>query len=160
MKLIAISPSYRSLFYWRTDNFWLDFFAKKETNLYFVTPSKEVEPGLVFYHGYSTIINAKHIGKDCQIWHNVTIGKKSTAPINDKPTIGDNCSICTGAIVVGDISIGNNTIIGANATVVKDVPENCVVVNQAVYSTPPFQTSDVYFLVNACAPFRRQNNRQ
>ena len=28
------------------------------------------------------------------------------------------------------------------------------------YSTPPFQTSDVYFLVNACAPFRRQNNRQ
>ena len=44
------------------------------------------------------------------------------------PTIGDHVIIFPGAKVIGKIHIGNNVIIGANATVINDVPDNCVVV--------------------------------
>jgi serine O-acetyltransferase len=46
------------------------------------------------------------------------------------PIIGDNCYIGAGAKIIGRVSVGNNVRIGANAVVVKDVPDNCVVVNQ------------------------------
>lgn len=54
--------------------------------------------------------------------HLVTIGNNS-----GYPTILDNVRIHPGAVVVGNITIGNNVIIGANATVYKDVPDNCTV---------------------------------
>lgn len=37
-----------------------------------------IEGGLFLNHAHSTIINASHIGRNCQVWHNVTIGKKFT----------------------------------------------------------------------------------
>ena len=43
------------------------------------------------------------------------------------PKVGDNVVICTGAKLIGNITIGNNVIIGAGAVVVKDVPDNAVV---------------------------------
>lgn len=51
----------------------------------------------------------------------------------DAPTILDNVSIKAGAKVLGKITIGNNVIIGANAVVVKDVPDNCTVVGVPAY---------------------------
>ncbi len=56
---------------------------------------------------------------------NVTIGGKSRW--YEVPIIGDNVDISTGAKILGPVRIGNNVIIGANAVVVKDVPDNCVV---------------------------------
>lgn len=132
LSLISGNYAYRSLFYWRTDSDWLKFFARGEVNLSFVTPSDKVGKGLMIWHGYSTIINAASIGENFQIWHNVTIGKKYTSNIPDKPIIGNNVSVCTGAVCLGNISIGDNSIIAANATVVKDVPVNSLVVSQPV----------------------------
>lgn len=114
-------PEYRSLVYHRTGCRWLRHFAKGQTNLYFHTPSHKIGKGLVIWHGYSTVINAESIGEDCSIWHNATIGKKTILPICDKPVIGNNVSICTGAIVLGNIKIENNCTIGAGSVVVDDV---------------------------------------
>lgn len=55
----------------------------------------------------------------------VTIGNKNTE--DDCPIIGDNCDIGAGAKIIGAIHIGNNVTIGANAVVVKDIPDNCIV---------------------------------
>ena len=44
-----------------------------------------------------------------------------------KPKILNNVTICCGAKVLGGITIGNNAVIGANAVVVKDVPDNAIV---------------------------------
>lgn len=44
------------------------------------------------------------------------------------PTIGNNVTICTGAVVLGPIHVGDSSIIGANAAIVKDVPANSVIV--------------------------------
>ncbi len=121
LTLMTKFPEYRSLVYHRTGCGWLRHFGKGQTNLYFHTPSNRIGKGLLIWHGYSTVINADSIGENCSIWHNVTIGKKSVMPINDKPVIGNNCSICTGAIVIGGINIADGVIIGAGSTVVDSI---------------------------------------
>jgi serine O-acetyltransferase len=65
------------------------------------------------------------MGKNCQVWHNVTIGRAK--PKQGRPIIGDNVNICAGAIVIGEIQIGNNVTIGAGSVVVRSIPDNCVV---------------------------------
>lgn len=129
--LLNSLPEYRSLFYFRTGAYHLQFLAKGQTNLHFYVDEKEVEPGLMIWHGFSTVINANHIGRDFQVWHNVTIGKKTSLQVDDRPTIGNNVRISAGSIAVGDIKIADNSVIGAGAVVTKDVPEpGTVVVSQ------------------------------
>jgi len=75
-------------------------------------------------HGFSIICVAKEIGENCSIFQQVTIEYTRKGC----PTIGNNVSIYAGAKVLGNINIGDNAVIGANAVVVKDVPANAVVV--------------------------------
>lgn len=82
--------------------------------------------GFMIFHGVSTIIFARAIGKNCSVWQQVTIGRGGAD--GGTPTIGDNVLIFSGAKVLGNIKIGNNVKIGANAVVIKDIPENCTVV--------------------------------
>lgn len=92
-------------------------------NLYINCP--DIEEGLFIEHGFSTIISCRHIGKNCWINQQVTIG------FSDKihsPFIGNNVNIKAGAKVIGDVIIGDDVIIGANAVVVKDVPSHSIVV--------------------------------
>lgn len=124
IQLFMAFPEYRSLFYHRTGKHYLRHLAQGQTNLYFHTPSNKIGKGFVIWHGYSTVINAKCIGEDCQVWHNVTIGKKSTYEFNDRPTIGNRVKICTGSIVVGDIRVADDVVIGAGTVVVDSVDDN------------------------------------
>ncbi len=119
--LLMAFPEYRSLLYLRTHKNFLRHFAAGQTNLYFHTPSENIGKGLVIWHGYSTVINAKEVGENVQIWHNVTIGKKTTGQIDDRPIIGNGVSICTGSVVIGDIHIADNVIIGAGTVVVDTI---------------------------------------
>lgn len=81
-------------------------------------------------HASSIIIHKKAtFGDDVGIMHEVTIGSSGTY---DAPKIGNGVFIAAGAKVVGDITIGDNCSIGANAVVVKDIPPNSLVVPQAV----------------------------
>lgn len=131
MMLLVTFPEYRSLFIFRTEQYWLKYFAKGQTNLYFHMRPDDIGKGLMIWHGYSTVLNAKRIGENFQIWQNVTIGKKTTRDIDDRPTIGDNVLVCTGAVVIGEITVGNNAIIGANATVIKNIPASATAVGVA-----------------------------
>lgn len=120
---------FRNLFYFRyPKSRFLSLLYPGISHLDFFMKPSDIEGGMMIWHGFSTVVNARHIGKNFQLWQNVIIGKKTTEPIDDKPWIGDNVKICGGAIVVGRISIGNNVTIGAGAVVTKDVPDNCVVV--------------------------------
>lgn len=64
----------------------------------------------------------KKIGRHCFINQQVTIGYKG----DKAPEIGDNVQITCGAKVLGGVKIGNNVTIGANAVVVKDIPDNAL----------------------------------
>jgi len=100
----------------------------------YLPDNKKLKEGNVkFPHPMGIVISKNaQLGKNCIIYQNVTIGAKSrelgTLGKSQVPEIGDNCIIYAGACIVGGITIGNNVQIGANAVVVKDVPDNCVVV--------------------------------
>lgn len=79
---------------------------------------------MVIQHGFSTIIAAEKMGRNCKVYQQVTIGYSHELRA---PVIGDNVEVCCGAKVIGGITIGDNVLIGANAVVVKDVPSNSVV---------------------------------
>ena len=88
----------------------------------YITTDK-IGGGLFIQHGFSTYIAAESIGENCWINQQVTIGFKddSRAPI-----IEDHVTITCGAKVLGPITVGANSIIGANAVVVKDVEPGAV----------------------------------
>lgn len=90
-------------------------------SLYLCT--REIGGGLFIQHGFATIVSAKKIGKNCWINQQVTIGYKG----NDCPIIKDGVKIHCGAKILGDITMDNNSVAGANAVVIKDVPENAIV---------------------------------
>ncbi|MBO4856166.1 MAG: serine acetyltransferase [Bacilli bacterium] len=75
-------------------------------------------------HPLSIVIGDKAILRDnVKIYHCVTIGQKD----NNYPVIGNNVTIFPHSIIIGGITIGDNSIIGAGSVVLKDVPPNSVV---------------------------------
>jgi serine O-acetyltransferase len=84
----------------------------------------QIGGGMSSYHGFATIIIARHIGQDCLFAQQVTVGYDDRG---DSPIIGDRVRIGAGAIVIGPITIGDDAVIGAGAVVVKDVPAGAVV---------------------------------
>lgn len=129
---------YRNLFYFRIKRDYLLFsrvlleianLIYRPRNTLFIR-ADNIGEGLFIQHGYSTGIGGRSIGKSCWINQLVVIGFSDSGKA---PIIGDNVHIAAGAKVIGDISIGDNSIIGANAVVVKDVPPNCTVVGVPAY---------------------------
>ena len=79
------------------------------------------------YGGLGIVIHPKAaIGSNVRIGTGVTIGGNNGK--YGAPIIHDNCLIATGAKVLGPVTIGTGSIIGANAVVIKDVPPNTVYV--------------------------------
>lgn len=76
------------------------------------------------YGGLGVVIHGRAvIGNNVLIAQNVTIAGKN----NETPIIGSNVYIGAGAKILGGIRIGDGSIVGANAVVVKDVPTSCMV---------------------------------
>jgi serine O-acetyltransferase len=87
--------------------------------------------GVYFPHTIGTVIGATTIGENAVIFQGVTLGSKAIDigyHENERPSIGDNVTIGSGAKVLGGIVIGNNVSIGANAVVTKDLPDNVIAV--------------------------------
>lgn len=78
------------------------------------------------YKGMGVVIHTNAvIGENCLIAQQVTIGGKTG--YTEVPVIGNNVYISTGAKIIGPVKVGDNAVIGANAVVIHDVPENCTV---------------------------------
>lgn len=79
---------------------------------------------LILPHPYAVVINSHAtIGRDCVIYQSVTIGSDRHGNV---PTIGDRVTIYSGSVIVGKVSIGNDSIIGANSFVNSDVPKDSI----------------------------------
>lgn len=128
--LMTFVREYRNLYYYRIGYISaLIIFLCRPVNTLFIK-TQNIGPGLFIQHGFSTIIAAESIGEDCWINQQVTIGFSNKT---DHPTLGDNVTVCAGAKVVGKVFIGDNSIVGANAVVVKTIPANCTVVGVPAY---------------------------
>ncbi len=125
-EILSCKPEFRNLLIYRNNHRpifrrWIALWYRPLETLYIETP--KIEGGLYIQHGFATMIAAKYIGENCWINQQVTIGYNGQG---DPPVIGNNVMITCGAKVLGDIVIGDNAVIGANAVVVKNVESGAI----------------------------------
>ena len=142
LEVILLYPGPRSIFFHRIAHFFyqirLFFIARFIADISRTLTGIEIHPGaqigkrLVIDHGVGCVIGETAvIGDDCIIFHGVTLGGLKFDPIKRHPTIGHRVLIGTGAKILGPIHIGDESKIGANAVVIKDVPPKAVIVAPA-----------------------------
>lgn len=104
------------------------YFRRKNqlgNKLGFKIPRNCFGPGLTIYHHGNIIVNeTARIGANCRLHGNNCIGNKGNT--DSAPVIGDNLDLGFGACVIGDVALGDNVTIGANAVVVKSFPDGNV----------------------------------
>ena len=95
----------------------------------------EIHPGATlgnnFFidHGMGVVIGETAVvGDNVTLYHGVTLGGTSSQKVKRHPTLEDNVVVGAGAKVLGAITIGKGSRIGANAVVVKSTPPNSVIV--------------------------------
>jgi len=94
-----------------------------------IHPAAKIGKRFFIDHGMGVVIGeTTEIGEDVTLYHGVTLGGTSLKKGKRHPTIGNHVVIGAGAKILGAITVGDNSRIGANAVVVKDVPPNSVVV--------------------------------
>jgi serine O-acetyltransferase len=94
-----------------------------------IHPGAVVGRGLFIDHGMGVVIGeTTEIGDDVTLYHGVTLGGTSLAKKKRHPTLEDRVVVGAGAKILGAITIGHDSRIGANAVVVKPVPANAIVV--------------------------------
>lgn len=121
-----------SNWYWR--HHWY-FLARLNSNLarrwtgIEIHPGATIGKGLVIDHGMGVVIGETAIvGDNCVIYHGVTLGGTGKQHAKRHPTIGNDVFIGAGAKLLGNITLGDHTKVGANAVVLKDFPADSVLV--------------------------------
>jgi len=115
-------------------NLFLKFLSKIMTRHYcykfgFQIPiTTKIGKGVYFSHFGTVVINEDAvIGENCNINHNITIGRQNRGTKKGSPIIGNFVWLGTGSVIVGNITIGNNVLIAPNSYVNFNVPSNSVV---------------------------------
>ena len=146
ISLILTYPGVKAIFFHKIANFFaiakfdliariISQFSRFLTGIE-IHPKAKIGKNLFIDHGMGVVIGeTSEIGKNVTIYHNVTLGGiapsiNSNDQRNTKrhPTLEDNVVVGSGAQILGPIIIKKNSLIGANAVVTKDVPENAVMI--------------------------------
>ena len=95
----------------------------------------EIHPGAVigrrFFidHGMGVVIGeTAEVGDDVMLYHGVTLGGRTREGGKRHPTLGDGVAVGAGAKILGPITFGAGSAVGANAVVTKDAPEDSILV--------------------------------
>ncbi len=139
LEVILLYPGLHALIYYRLAHplykMRLFFLARMLSQIARFSTGIEIHPGaqigkrFFIDHGLGVVIGETAIvGDDVLLYQGSTLGGTGIVQGKRHPTIGNNVVIGAGAKVLGNIVIGDNSYIGANAVVVKDVPPNSTVV--------------------------------
>ena len=94
-----------------------------------IHPGAKIGSAILIDHGMGVVIGETAvIGNRVTIYHGTTLGGTGKETGKRHPTVGNDVIIGAGAKVLGPITIGDNSKIGANSVVLKNVPENSTVV--------------------------------
>lgn len=139
IEVILLYPGYHAVIYHRVAHFFYTlhaFFLARAISQFnrFIT-GIEIHPGakigkrLFIDHGMGIVIGeTSEIGDDCVLYHMVTLGGVNLEPIKRHPTLKNRVIVGAGASILGTVTIGNDVKIGANAVVVKNVPDGETVI--------------------------------
>lgn len=134
-----LTPGFKAIIYYKISHYfyckkhffiarWLSERGKRKTGIE-IHPGATIGKNLFIDHGTGIVIGETTIiGNDVTIFHGVTLGGTGKEKGKRHPTIGNNVLIGTGAKILGNITIGDNSKIGANAVVLKDVEKNSTIV--------------------------------
>ncbi len=140
VKCLKNEPGFRYTFFHRKclqlDKFSIGgiicrFFLKRYRQKYGyqIPETVKIGKGLMLKHWGYVVINSKSIiGDNCTILQGVTLGQTNRGEHKGAPTIGNEVYLSPGCAVVGKVTIGNNVLIGPNAYVNFDVPDNSIVI--------------------------------
>lgn len=121
-----------------------------------IHPAAIVGPGLFIDHALGVVIGeTAEIGADVTIYQGVTLGGTALEAGKRHPTVEERVTIGAGAKVLGPITIGRGSRIGANAVVVRDVPPDSVVVGvpgQVIARSRPRSSSALLDVEDALLP--------
>lgn len=94
-----------------------------------IQPVAKIGPGFNIVHSIGVAIGPVTVGKNFTIYQNVTLARANHSDGSvSSPVIGDNVIVYSGACVLGKIRLGNGCRVGANAVVLKDVPDGMIAV--------------------------------
>jgi len=94
-----------------------------------IHPAARISPGVFIDHGMGVVIGeTAEVGENVTLYQGVTLGGTSLKREKRHPTLEPNVVVGTGAAVIGAITLGESTRVGAGSVVVKDVPPHSVVV--------------------------------
>ncbi len=106
----------------------LSQFTRFWTNIE-IHPAAQLGPRLFIDHGAGVVIGETAVvGADVTLYHGVTLGGTSLGHGKRHPTIGDRVTVGAGAKILGDLTVGEDSRIGANAVLVRSVEDHSVVV--------------------------------
>ncbi len=125
---------------------WLSHFMRLITGIE-IHPGARIGSQFFIDHGMGVVIGeTAEVGECVTLYHGVTLGGVSLSKGKRHPTLENHVVVGAGAKILGAITIGEHSRIGANAVVVKDVPPNSVVVGvpgQVVVRSHPSLDSDM-----------------
>ena len=94
-----------------------------------IHPGARIGEGVFIDHGMGVVIGeTAEIGKNVTLYHGVTLGGVSLKKGKRHPTLEDGVVVGAGAQILGGITLGECSRVGANAVVVESVPRDSVVV--------------------------------
>ncbi|BCR05363.1 serine acetyltransferase [Desulfuromonas versatilis] len=94
-----------------------------------IHPGAKIGKGFFIDHGMGVVIGeTAEIGDNCTLYHGVTLGGTSWAKEKRHPTLGNNVVVGSGAKILGPFTVGDDSKVGSNSVVVKEVPPNSTVV--------------------------------
>jgi len=110
-----------------------------------IYPETEIGEGFYLGHWGALVINPKaKIGKNCNIAQGVTIAQANRGKNEGVPVIGNEVWIGANAVIVGNITIGNNVLIAPNAYVNMDVPDNSIALGNPAVITSKINATEGY----------------
>jgi serine O-acetyltransferase len=94
-----------------------------------IHPGAQIGRRFFIDHGMGVVIGeTAEVGDDVMLYHDVTLGGRSLRRTKRHPTLGDGVVVGAGARILGPVVVGKGAQIGANAVVVRDVPDGAIVV--------------------------------
>lgn len=113
---------------WRYSARFLSFGARLLSNVD-IHPGATIGARFFIDHGAGVVIGETAvIGNDVTLYHGVTLGGTSWKKGKRHPTLGNGVMVGAGAKILGNITLGDHSRVGANSVVVEDVPAACTVV--------------------------------
>ena len=136
---ILLYPGLHAIFWHRISHFLFQhkfkFFARLVSQLtrFFtgieIHPGAKIGKGFFIDHGMEVVIGeTTEIGNNATLYQGVTLGGTGKEKGKRHPTLGNNVTVAAGAKILGNIKIGDNSVIGAGSVVIKDVPPDSTVV--------------------------------